>query len=267
MVAHSRPNLMHRVARRVFSFVAYSVWVKPRGLRTVRTRLFGFRMTVPPTVFHPKYFFTSKFMSEFLLRQDFTNKYVLDVGSGSGILSLAAASKGGNVTSIDVNPAAVYATKANARQNGLSDRISAMEGDITAVPDLGREAFDFIVSNPPYYQRNPVNMSERAFKGGSQNEFMTSLALSLSSLLRPGGSLLLIFSSDVDAPKLLSPFQGVAFRIRPLEVKKLMFETLTIVQINRVIASSNPTHGVFNHASLHFTPMLPIFSAESDDRR
>ncbi len=51
---------------------------------------------------------------------------VLDVGSGSGILSLAAIKLGaGSVVALDVSPVAVEATKANAAANGLLDQIDA----------------------------------------------------------------------------------------------------------------------------------------------
>lgn len=49
---------------------------------------------------------------------------VLDVGSGSGILSLAALKLGAaSVLALDVSSVAVEATEANARANGVADRI------------------------------------------------------------------------------------------------------------------------------------------------
>src|SRR5262249_10500022 len=51
---------------------------------------------------------------------------VLDVGSGSGILSLAALKLGASaVLALDVSPVAVEATRANAAGNGLADRLEA----------------------------------------------------------------------------------------------------------------------------------------------
>ena len=49
---------------------------------------------------------------------------VLDVGTGSGILSLAALKLGAaEVLAVDVSPVAVEATRANAAANGVGDRI------------------------------------------------------------------------------------------------------------------------------------------------
>jgi ribosomal protein L11 methyltransferase len=56
---------------------------------------------------------------------------VLDVGSGSGILALAAARLGADhVDCLDTDPVAVRATLANAATNGLADRVSATVGSL-----------------------------------------------------------------------------------------------------------------------------------------
>jgi ribosomal protein L11 methyltransferase len=69
---------------------------------------------------------------------------VLDVGSGSGILSIAAARLGaGRVLAVDVDPIAVDATTANARRNGLARRIHAREGS----SPTGEGPFDVVVAN------------------------------------------------------------------------------------------------------------------------
>ena len=62
---------------------------------------------------------------------------------------------------------------------------------------------------------------------------MSRLASGLARLLHPQGSLLVVLSSDVDAERLLRPFEGRGFSVRTLEIKKLTFEALAIVQIRR----------------------------------
>jgi ribosomal protein L11 methyltransferase len=63
---------------------------------------------------------------------------VLDVGSGSGILGIAALLLGaGQVEALDTDPLAVDATSANAAANGLADRIVVRRGTLPAAPGPG----------------------------------------------------------------------------------------------------------------------------------
>ncbi|MBQ3107732.1 MAG: 50S ribosomal protein L11 methyltransferase [Firmicutes bacterium] len=57
---------------------------------------------------------------------------VLDVGCGSGILSIAAALlEAGDILAVDIDPIAVEVSKENAELNGLADRMTIQEGDLT----------------------------------------------------------------------------------------------------------------------------------------
>jgi ribosomal protein L11 methyltransferase len=59
---------------------------------------------------------------------------VLDVGTGTGILALAALVLGvPHAVGVDVDPAAIEAAAANARLNGLEDRLELVPGDAAAV--------------------------------------------------------------------------------------------------------------------------------------
>ncbi len=57
---------------------------------------------------------------------------VLDLGCGSGILSIASVLCGSeNVTGVDIDPEAVKASLENVGKNAMSDKIRILEGDIT----------------------------------------------------------------------------------------------------------------------------------------
>ncbi len=69
---------------------------------------------------------------------------VLDVGSGSGILAIAAAKLGAvSVLAVDVDPIAVEASAANARRNRLVRRVRAREGSAPT----GEGPFDIVLAN------------------------------------------------------------------------------------------------------------------------
>ncbi len=66
-----------------------------------------------------------------------TGRRVLDLGSGSGLVAIAAARAGASsVAAVDVDPYAVVATGLNAARNGVS--VSIQLGDVTRgpVPDV-----------------------------------------------------------------------------------------------------------------------------------
>jgi len=94
---------------------------------------------------------------------------VLDVGTGTGILSIAAAKKGaGRVTAIDIDPEAVRTAAQNAEINGTDHIITV---SATPVEDI-TEKFDLVLAN---IDRNTLRM----------------LAPHLVPRLRPGGILLI----------------------------------------------------------------------------
>jgi len=93
---------------------------------------------------------------------------VLDVGCGSGILSIAAARLGAaSVLGVDTDPIAIEATIANAARNGLADRIAARPGSVPT----GDGLFDVVLAN-------------------LIASLLVQLATRLRDELRPGGTLL-----------------------------------------------------------------------------
>lgn len=71
----------------------------------------------------------------------------LDLGCGSGILSIAAARLGAaHVLALDTDPIAITATQQNARRNDVAARIIAQEGSLDLVTDANRQ-FDLLVVN------------------------------------------------------------------------------------------------------------------------
>ena len=93
---------------------------------------------------------------------------VLDVGSGSGILAIAAGLLGAHeVLAVDVDPIAVEASRANARRNRLGRVIRTREGSVPT----GVGPFDLVLAN--------------LIAG-----LLVTLADPLVAELRPGGALL-----------------------------------------------------------------------------
>jgi len=89
---------------------------------------------------------TSRFLAAFAVTRH--SRATLDLGTGSGILSLGAAGHSDLVTATDVNPRVPAFVAFNARLNGI-ENIEMLMGD-GFEPVAGR-SFDLILSNPPFF--------------------------------------------------------------------------------------------------------------------
>ena len=69
---------------------------------------------------------------------------VLDVGSGTGVLGVAALLLGpGTLVALDVDPGAVAATRRAVELNGVADRATVLDGSVSAVAGT----FDLVLAN------------------------------------------------------------------------------------------------------------------------
>jgi release factor glutamine methyltransferase len=132
---------------------------------------------------------------------------VLDVGTGSGCIAIAVASrhKSAVLTASDICPDALAVARRNAENHKLLDRIRFLEGDLFAPLEPGQQ-FDFILSNPPYVTsaalaRLPVEIRDYeprlALDGGSDGfAVIDRLIAGAAAHLVPGGSLLVEIGFD-----------------------------------------------------------------------
>ena len=77
-----------------------------------------------------------------------TAKPFLDIGTGSGILAIAAAKLGYKpVRAIDFDSEAVRVARANARVNGVNKQLQIVRGDVTKLSTKPKEQFDLVCAN------------------------------------------------------------------------------------------------------------------------
>jgi methylase of polypeptide subunit release factors len=155
------PDVARRILRRAIHFASYNFVLNRRTTRTVRAD--GFRLTVRPTVFHPRFFIASEYFSRFVTQLNLRDLDVLDVGTSTGIIALSAARAGAaNVVAVDINPNAALSARENAATHGFADKMSVVCGDLLSALSP-RAQFDVILSNPPFFPEEPIDVADRAW--------------------------------------------------------------------------------------------------------
>ena len=218
-----------RFLRRLIHFFAYHLILARR--RTQMTRAAGFRLTVRPTVFHPRYFLSSECFAEFISRLDLVGKRVLDVGTGSGILALAAARAGAEcVIAADINPNAALSAAENARANGVGDRVAALCSDLLSAV-APRPLFDVILSSPPKHAGEPRDLADRGWHAGPDYRDVAALFEQSRQRLKPEGRLLVMVSSDTDLDLFGRLIDRAGFRARPAHEHSILIESFIIYEL------------------------------------
>ena len=117
---------------------------------------------------------------------------VLDLGTGSGVLAIAAEKLGGKALGVDIDPMVLPQAEANAKRNGVRPRF--LEGSLESALPFG--PFDLLVAN-------------------LYAELHAALALRYREALVPGGRALLTGILKDRAPLVREAMAGAGFR--PLE--------------------------------------------------
>lgn len=228
-------------AVRRLAFRIWSMRVRTSMGRADACRLFDFDLVIDPGVLHPRHFASSRLLAAWLGGLDLKGRAVADIGTGSGLLALVAARAGGNVVASDISPAAVECARANATRNRLGDRIVVVESDVwAALP--GTPPFDVVVTNPPFYPRAIESAADQAFASGEGHAFVSRLAEGLNTRLAPGGSLVMIHSSDEDFAPVGQRLEEHGLRGTVVDEKRGIFETLTIREFRAQPSGAGPTH-------------------------
>src|SRR6266566_3731146 len=71
----------------------------------------GIKVKIPPTVFHPGLFPSTRFLLSYLKKQNLASQSFLDLGCGSGLIAAFAARQNAIVTACDLNLIAVRASE------------------------------------------------------------------------------------------------------------------------------------------------------------
>ncbi len=148
-------------------------------------------IVVLPGVFHPREAEETVLPLLHEHPEVFRDKVVLEIGTGSGIISLYAAQLGAKrVVSTDINGAAVASARRNAEALGFASRMDVRlvpARDTSAYSVISAdEAFDVIISNPPYSLDLDASRNDAVTDTG---DLGFSIVMGLDDHLKPGASL------------------------------------------------------------------------------
>lgn len=147
---------------------------------------------VLPGVFFPHFTISTKLLLQFLKQKSLAGKSFLELGCGTGIISVLAALKGAEVLASDINPQAINNVLLNAKKNQV--KLNTCLSDLFV--DIPSQNFDIIIINPPYYPKNPINLVENAWFCGEDFEYFSKLFSSISSFFNAHSEVFMILSED-----------------------------------------------------------------------
>ncbi len=129
-----------------------------------------------------------------------TEGHLIDLGCGSGYLTVFAAKAGATVTAVDINELAIENTLKNARAAGVSEHVTARVGDVL---DEVASSAEYIVINPPWFEHP---LGER-FRATSSPTLWAMLFSQARTRLDAGGELR-IFIPRFRVPEIAARARG-----------------------------------------------------------
>jgi release factor glutamine methyltransferase len=206
-----------------------------RMARASKVSLLGSELWTDPNVFHPIYFSSSRLLAEHVVGLAPKGRTLLDMGTGSGVIAVAAARAGAVVTACDVNPHAVALAKDNARRNGVA--VEVLESDLFAA--LGERRFDIIAFNIPFYPSTPSTPYEAAFGAGPRLETVRRFGRELPRHLAEGGRAVIVYSEDCDGMAVARAFDDADLE---LETRRTAMRSLERFHLATFRRRRKPLH-------------------------
>jgi release factor glutamine methyltransferase len=166
---------------------------------------------------------------------------VLEIGAGTGIISLYCAQYGADVICTDINPHAVALIKRNILENKsqIKGSIEVRKGNLFDIIK-DDEKFDMVLFNPPYLPTTPGQKQEisqwyaRSFDGGNSGLKITKrFIFQVRPYLKEQGKAIFIASSFSKKDKLTKIIDRSSLIHQELRHLRCDEEILTVHQLSR----------------------------------
>jgi release factor glutamine methyltransferase len=184
-------------------------------------------ITVFPGVFHPGFFFSTKILLKYIEKIEFKKKYVLELGAGTGLISMFAAKRGGFVTASDISLTAVYNIEKNVKMTDAN--VEVVHSDL--FDDVPHRRYDYIIVNPPYYKKTPSSEKEFAWFGGDDFQYFRKLFSQLGNNFYENTNVIMVLSDETDLEMIKSIAAEYKFLLKEVFHKKTWGENHFIYNI------------------------------------
>ena len=163
----------------------------------------GFKVKVLSGVFHPGLFFSTYYLYDFINKLELNNKSLLELGSGSGLLSMLAQRKGAIVTAIDKDPKAVETTSMNFSTNfTTTQNVHIFVSDL--FEKIPPQKFDVVIINPPYFFKAVENNQQLAWYCGENGEYFKALFKNLNDYVHKQSEVYMVLADNCEIERIKS---------------------------------------------------------------
>ena len=188
------------------------------------------KLQIPPEVFHPGFFTSTHFLLQYIKKLRLENKSFLEMGAGSGLISVYGAKQNAKVTAIDINPVAIKFLRNNSEENNV--RLNIVQSDL--FEDIPVQQFDIIAVNPPYYKKKPQTLLDHAWYCGENGEFFFDLFTQLPKYIHKNSEVLMVLCDGCDIGMIEDAAHQNGYKLSCVQIKQSLIEKNFIYKIEKL---------------------------------
>ncbi|HRO70068.1 MAG TPA: methyltransferase [Chitinophagaceae bacterium] len=190
---------------------------------------------MPPEVFHPGFFYSTQFLLRHISSMSLQCQRFLELGAGSGLISIYAAKNGARVTATDINPVAIEYLEKNGVTNGVN--LAILHSDLFT--HIAEQVYDIIAINPPYYKKKPIHARDFAWYCGEKGEYFESLFSDLGRYTTNDSQVFMTLFEGCDFEMIGGIAAQNNFRLVCIQTQKNLLEKNFIYKIEKKLDRGN----------------------------
>ena len=191
-----------------------------------------FEFTILPGVFHPAFFYSTKFLLHYVNQLNLYQKSVVEVGAGNGLIAFNTALRAHKVVALEISKIAIKGLNLNLQRNSKllpTNVLSVVESDL--FKSLTPNFYDYIIVNPPYYPKKVNNELELAWNCGEEHEYFTRFFKQVVNFMTVKSKIIMVLSNQCNLIKIdeIAAINGLGMQVKA--TKKFLIEDNFIFEI------------------------------------